>query len=123
LGVATEALGEEVVAVLGLDDLIVVIDEVGADADHGPVVRGDDLIEAVGEHAGVKALGTEEGLLGETDALDGEEFLGVDGPIGGDGVFEKAGDFVDLFEADNGERGGGEAVFAGVLGGAGLTLR
>ena len=66
----------ELVAVLDLDDLIVVIDEVGADADHGPVGGGDGLIEAVGEHAGVQALGAEEGLLGEGDALDGEEFLG-----------------------------------------------
>jgi hypothetical protein len=33
------------------------------------------------------------------------------------------GDLLDIFEADDGEDGGGEAVFAGVLGGAGLTPR
>jgi hypothetical protein len=120
---AMEALGEEVVAVLGLDDLMILVDEVWADTGEGPTVVGEDLIEAGSEHAGMKALGAEEGLLGERDALDGEEFLGVDGLIGGDGVFAEAGDFVDLFEADDGEGGGGESVFAGVLGGAGLALR
>jgi hypothetical protein len=58
--------------------------------------------------------------LGEGDTLDGEELLGVDGLVDGDGVLAEAGDLVEIFEADDGEGGGGESVFAGVLGGADL---
>jgi hypothetical protein len=89
----------------------------------------EGLVEAGGEEAGFEAGGaepwagrlgasgaeaplryqrqpgpssvTEESLLGEGEALDGEEFLRV-------------------FEADD---GGSEAVFAGILRGAGLTVR
>jgi hypothetical protein len=56
------------------------------------------------------------------NALDGEEFLGVDGLVDGDEVFAEAGDLVEFFEADDGEGGGGESVFAGVLGGAGFAF-
>jgi len=61
--------------------------------------------------------------LGEGDALKGEEFLGVDGAIEGDEVFAEVGDLIEVFEADDGEAGGGEAVFAGILGRAELALR
>src|ERR1035437_2401155 len=44
------------------------------------------------------------------------------GGVDGDGVFAEAGDLVDVFEADDGEGGGGESMFAGVQGGAGLGL-
>jgi hypothetical protein len=70
----------------------------------------------------VEAFDAEEGLLGEGDALDGEEFLGVDGLVDGDGVFAEAGDLVEFLEADDGEGGGGESVLAGVLGGAGFAF-
>ena len=70
----------------------------------------------------MEAFDAEEGLLGEGDALDGEELLGVDGLVDGDGVFAKLGDLVDVFEADDGEGGGGESMFAGVEGGAGFAF-
>jgi hypothetical protein len=79
--------------------------------------------EAVGEEAGFEAGGAEDGLLGESDALKGEEFLGVDGAVEGDEVFAEVGDLIEVFEADDGEAGGGEAVFAGILGRAELARR
>ena len=91
--------------------------------DQGPVPFIDGLVEAGGEDAGLQAGGAEHGLLGQGDAFDGEEFLGVDGPIDGYGVVAEMADFVDVFEAHDGEGGGGEPVFAGVLGGAGLACR
>jgi hypothetical protein len=75
-----------------------------------------------GEEAGLEAGGAKDGLLGEGDALDGEEFLGIDGLVDGHGVGFEIGDFVDVFEADDGEGGGSEAVFTGILGGAGLAF-
>ena len=90
-----------------------------ADGAAGAIKR---FVEAIGEHAVFEARGAEEGLLGEGDAFDGEELLGVDGLVAGDEVFAEAGDFVEVFEADDGEDGGGEAVFAGVLGGAGFAF-
>jgi hypothetical protein len=79
--------------------------------------------EAIGEKTGFEAGGAEDGLLGESDALQGEEFLGVDGVVEGDEVFAEIGDLVEVLKADDGEAGGGEAVFAGVLGRAELTFR
>jgi hypothetical protein len=64
----------------------------------------------------------EEVELSEGDALDGEKLLGVDRPIGGDGVVAEVGEGVELLEADDGEFRSGEPVFAGVLGGAGFAL-
>jgi hypothetical protein len=61
--------------------------------------------------------------LGAGDALQGEEFLGVDGVVNGDEVVAEPGDFLEVFEADHGEGGPGEDVFAGVLGRVGLALR
>jgi hypothetical protein len=79
--------------------------------------------EAVGEEAGFEAGGAEDGLLGESDALKGEEFLGVDGAVGFDEVFAEVGDLIEVFEADDGEGGNSEAVFAGIPGRAELTFR
>ena len=42
------------------------------------------LVERVGEEARFEAGGSAERMLGESDALDGEAFLGVDGFVGGD---------------------------------------
>ena len=88
----------------------------------GVAVGVEGFVEAGGEEAGLEAGGAEHGLLGEGHALDGEEFLGVDGLVDGDEVGFEMGDFLEVFEADDGEGGGGEAVFAGVLGGAGLAF-
>jgi hypothetical protein len=54
---------------------------------------------------------------------EGEESLGIDGLIDGDKVVAEAGDFLEVFEADYGEGGGGEDVFAGILGRVGLARR
>jgi hypothetical protein len=51
-----------------------------------------------------------------------EGFLGVDGLVDGQEVSSETGDGVEVFEADDGELGSPEAVFAGVLGGAGLAF-
>jgi hypothetical protein len=121
-GEAVEAFGEEKVAVLRPGDLVVLVDEQGAELHVGASAAVEGLIHAVGGGAGFEAGGAEDGLLGESDALDGEDLLGIDGLVEGDGVVAEAGDFVELLEADDGEGGGGEAVFAGVLGGAGFAL-
>jgi len=120
---AVEAFGEEVIAVLGLGDLVIVVDERFANAHQGAAVAVEGLIEEGGAQAGVEAFDAEEGLLGEGDTLDGEELLGVDGLVDGDGVLAEACDLVEIFETDDGEGGGGESVFAGVLCGAGFALR
>src|ERR1039457_6852772 len=119
---AVEAFGEEVVAVLGLGDFVIVVDEGLANAHQGAAVAVEGLVEEGGAQAGVEAFDAEEGLLGEGDTLDGEEFLGVDGLVDGDGVLAEAGDLVEIFEADDGEGGGGGAVFAGGLGAEGALL-
>ena len=52
--------------------------------------------------------------MGEGDALEGEQFLVVDGLEDGDEVGLEVSDGVEVFEADDGEVGGSEAVFARV---------
>jgi hypothetical protein len=118
-----KALSKEVATVLDFEDLIVLVDEVRAEANKRTVLGGEDFIEADGTQAAMQAFDAEEGLLGEGDALDGEEFLGVDGLVGGDSVLPEVGDVVLVFDTDDGKGGSGERVFAGVLGGAGLALR
>jgi hypothetical protein len=54
---------------------------------------------------------------------EGEESLGIDGLVDGDEIVAEAGNFLEVFEADYGEGRGGELVFAGILGRAGLALR
>ena len=54
--------------------------------------------------------------------LDGEEFLGVYGLVDAHEIVPEMGDLIDVFEPDDGEGGGGEAVFAGILGGADLAF-
>ena len=117
---ALEAFGKEVVAILGLEDSIIVVDEVGAEADQRPAVGGNALIEADGKQAAMQAFDAKESLLGKGDALDGEELLGVDGLVGGDGVFAKIGDLVDLFETHDGKGGGGETRAYGSFGRSGF---
>jgi hypothetical protein len=117
-----ETFAQQVVAVLGARDFDIASEEVRVHHYHGVISGVEGLVEAGGEEAGFEAGGAEEGLLGEGDALDGEEFLGVDGLVDVQKIVLEVGDFIELFEADDGEGGGGEAVFAGVLGGAGLAL-
>jgi hypothetical protein len=121
---AEEAIGETVIAVLGASDVeIALAGEFLAHGSEGVVVGVESFVEGGGEEAGFQAGGTEDGLLGEGHALQGEEFLRVDGLVDGDEVACEVVDFVEVFEADDGEGRGGEAVLDGVLGGAGLALR
>ncbi len=121
---AVESFAQHVVAVLGAGDFDIPIPgEFFGHEDHRVTGGVEGLVEASGEEAGLKARGAEESLLGEGEALDGEEFLGVDGLVDGQEVGSEMGDLLEVFEADDGEGGGSEAVFAGILCGAGLPLR
>src|ERR1017187_6294221 len=88
---------------------------------HGFALGVEGFVEAGGEEAGFEAGGADEGQLAGGDALNGEEFLGVDGAVEIQGVLAELVDFVEVFEADDGEGVAGEAVFAGVEGGFHLT--
>src|SRR5437667_11296191 len=71
---AVETLAEGVIAVLGAGGL----DLGGEFLGHWEACLPagiESLIEAGGEEAGFETRGAEEGLLGEGDALDGEELL------------------------------------------------
>jgi hypothetical protein len=118
---AAEAFGEGEVAVLGAGDLQVADQVLGHGNDRVPSgVEG--FVQASGEEAGFQAGRSEQGLLSEGDAFDGEKFLGVDGAVDGDQIGFEAGDGFDVFQADDGEVGGGEAMAAGVLRRAGFAL-
>jgi hypothetical protein len=121
-GLELEAFGQGEGAVLGLGDLDPMGDVIGQGEGQVAVV-GEGGVEARGDHSGFEGGDAEEGLLGEGDALDGEQFLGIDGLVEGDEVLFEAGDGIEFFEADDGEVGAGEAVLAGVLGGDGLASR
>jgi len=114
-GDAAEAFGEGVVAVLGAGDLQVA-DQIFGHGDDGVAGAVQGFVQAGGEEAGFQPGAAEEGVLGEGDALEGEQFLGVDGLIDGDEVVLEAGDGCQIFEADYGVIGRGESMAAGVLG-------
>ena len=120
-GVALETDGETEAAILRDGDLDVagevVTEEVG-----GAALGGDGLIHGGGVESGLKGVDAVDGLLGKGEALDGEEFQGVDGLVAVDEFGAENGEVVELFEADDGVAGGGEAVLAGVGGGAGLAF-
>ena len=117
-----EAFAQQVVAVLLARDFDIAI------AGEFRVHEFDRAAEAVagrveggGEEAGFEARGAEEGLLGESEALESEELLGVDGLVEGHEVVLEMGGLLEVFEADDGEGGSGEAVLARILRGAGLA--
>jgi hypothetical protein len=119
---APKSFAQQEVAVLRARDFDIA-GEVRVDRDHGSISEIEDFVEAGGKETGFQAGSAEEGLLGEGDALDGEEFLGVEGLVEGHEVVLEVGEFIEAFEADDGVTGGGESVFAGVLGGAGFAFR
>jgi hypothetical protein len=80
-------------------------------------VGSERLVEAGGEEAGFEAGSADEGQLAEGDPFDGPEFLGVDGVIEVGKVLAEVADFVNLFQTDDGEDGGSEAVLSRVLSG------
>ena len=114
LGEVTEALGEGEVLFLGAGHLEVGIAVGRVEEVCGFGVAG--VVEAGGEHAAFEAGATQQVELGDGDALDGIEFLGVDGAVDVDEVGAELEDIVKAFEDGDGEVGGSEAVFAGVLG-------
>ena len=119
-----EPFAQSVVAVLGAGDFdIAIADEVLAHGDDGIAAAVEGLVEAGGEEAGLEAGSADESLLSEGDALQGEEFLGVDGLVESGEVGGEMGDLIQIFEADDCKGGGGEAVRAGIAGGAGLAFR
>jgi hypothetical protein len=119
---AMESFAQQPVTVLGARDFdIPITDEFRAHEEHGVTGGVEGLVEASGEEAGLEARGAEDSLLREGDALDGEELLGIDRLVDGDEVGSEIGDFMEVFEADDGEGGGSEAVFAGILCGAGFA--
>jgi hypothetical protein len=123
-GHAVEAFGEGVVAVLGSRDFdIAIADELLGHGDEELAGGVEGLVEAGGKEAGLEARDAEHGLLGQGDALDGEQLLRVDGLVDGHEIGAEVGDFLEFFETDDGEGGACEAVLTGVLGGAGLAFR
>ena len=124
-GDAAEAFGEGVVAVLGAGDFEVA-DQIFGHGDDGVAGAVQGFVQASGEEAGFEAGAAEEGVLGESDALEGEQFLGVDGVVDGDQVVLKASHGVQVFEADDGVIGRGESMAArgpgGTPRGAGLAF-
>jgi len=110
---AMEAFAQQEVAILGLgnEEVAIASDFLSHD-DDGIAVGVKALVEAEGEEAHFEAGGAEEGLLGEGDALDGEDLLGVDGLVNSHGVGLEVGDLLEVFEADNAVGGSGEAMFA-----------
>ena len=60
---------------------------------------GVELIAGgIGEEAGFEAGGSEHGLAGEGNALDGHALLGADGAIESDEVVAQAGEFLGWFD-------------------------
>ena len=119
---AMESLAQQPVTVLGARDFDIAIPgEFRAHEEHGVTGGVEGLVEAGGEEAGLKARGAEDSLLCEGDALDGKEFLGVDGLVDGNEVGSEVFYFMEVFEADDGEGGGSEAVISGILCGASLA--
>jgi hypothetical protein len=108
---AAKTLGEGEVAVLGTGD-IQIADQFFGHEDNGVPCAVQGFVQASGEEAGFQAGGAEQRVLGESDALDGEQFLRVDGLVDGDEVVLEAGDCGPI-----GHPGGGEAMAAGGPGG------
>ncbi|HUE01472.1 MAG TPA: hypothetical protein VMR62_18005 [Bryobacteraceae bacterium] len=118
---AAEAFPQDKVAVLFPED-VDVLDHFEIHQAERAAVGIEGLIQARGVHAGFGAGTAVEGLLGERETIDGPELLGVDGLVALDEVGAAVGDFFDIFEAEDGEVGGVEEVFARVLGSAGLDF-
>jgi hypothetical protein len=122
-GGAQEAFGEAVIAILCASYFdIAIAGKFFAHGCEGVVGGVESFVEAGGEEAGLQAGGAEYGLLGESHAFQSEDLLGVDGLIDGDQIGLEAIDFAGVFEANDGERGGGKAVLDSVASGAGLAF-
>ncbi|MEI9813615.1 MAG: hypothetical protein WDO18_13635 [Acidobacteriota bacterium] len=119
-----EAVGEAVVAILHADLFARNLERV-MEWDERRFVGGNHerFIERGGAEAGFKARDTEQVVLGDGEAFDGELLLRVDGLIGGEEVLAQVLDGVEVFDFDDGEVGGGEDMFAGRCAMLGPCLR
>jgi hypothetical protein len=78
--------------------------------------------EGGAQETGFDAVGAEDGELAERDPLDGEVLLRALRLVMGDGVVNEVLELFGFLDTGRGEGRGGEAVFAGVEGGASLAL-
>ncbi len=92
----------------------------GFEGSLGEDVEG--LVEGGGAEAGFEAGYSEEIVLGQGDAFEGEEFLRVLRLVDGDEVFAEAVDGFSVFDFDDGEVDAGEGMFAGVPRRSGFAL-
>ena len=115
-----EAFGEGEVLFLAAGHQQLGVAEAGIQEVGGFGVTG--VVEAGGKEAGFEADGAEQAELGGGDALDGQEFLGIDGAVDGNQVGAEIGDIVEAFEDGNGNVVGGAAVLAEVLGRSGFAF-
>jgi hypothetical protein len=116
-----ETFPQDKVAVLFAED-VDVFDHFEIHQAERAAVGIERLVQARGVHADFRAGTAVEGLLGEGETVDGPELLGVDGLVAVDEVGAAVGDFLDVFETEDGEVGGVEGVLARVLGSAGLAF-
>ena len=90
LSVHVEAGREREIAILGAGDFdIAIAGHLGGHETELLALRAERSVEATGQHTGLEAGDAEEGHLAEGDALDGEDFLGVDGAVGVEGVLRR----------------------------------
>jgi hypothetical protein len=116
-----EAIGQAIAAHLVLGDALVAGDVGVVDIAAG-AVGVEAGVQAGGEEAGFQRGTTEQGELGEGDAFQSEDFLGVNGLVEGGEIDFEVIEELDVFEVDDGETGGGETVFAGILGRTGFAF-
>jgi hypothetical protein len=98
VGLARELMetgAEQEIPVLGAGDFDIAAEDGAVHVDPGMAIGVAGFVEGGGEEASFEAGSTEEGLLGEGDAFEGEELLRVDGLVDGHEVGLEAGDFVD----------------------------
>ena len=88
-------------------------------------IRGStrDSLRALVKREASELGGAPHGQLGGSHAVDGFEFLGVYGTVAVDEVGAELFELGGILKAHDGEAGGGEAVFGGVLGRPGFALR
>jgi hypothetical protein len=96
--------------------------ELGVEVEDAGAVVIQDTVDAGDEHAGFEAPAADHHELADGNALDGENLLGGLGLIIGESVGAEVVELAVLLEAEHGNGGGREAVFAGVEGGAGLAF-
>ena len=119
-GEVAEAFGEDEVLFLAAAHLEGGVAVGGVEEVGGFGLAG--IVQAGGEESAFEAGGAQEVLLGEGDALDGVEFLGIGGVVEGDEVGAEFDNIVEALEDGDGEVGGSEEVFAGVLGRSGFAF-